>query len=414
MINDTTRTILHCDMNGFYASVELLDYPQYKNIPMAVCGNPDSRHGIILAKNDSAKKYKVTTGESLCIAQKKCPNLVCVQPHYDKYNKYSKLINQIYLRYTDMVEPFSIDESWLDVTASQSLFGDGIKIANDIRKTVKKELGLTLSAGVSYNKFLAKMGSEHKKPDATTFIDQNNLRTILWPKKIEEMFFVGKKTATLLKKAHIYTIGELAKSDKNVITSILGKNGGLIHNYANGIDNSPVAFFNQREKAKSIGHSITFSRNLTNIDEIKTGLSWLCDRVTMRLRHSKMKAAGIRVEIRYATFNEISKQKQFDQPTNFEKDFFRESFSMIEKIWQRQMPIRLLSVSAINLSDENAEEQLSMLSGFSIEERADHEKFERTMDDIRKKFGTSSIEFGRTLGCELGLSKDNKKFDYNK
>ena len=410
MINDTTRTILHCDMNGFYASVELLDYPQYRNVPMAVCGNPDSRHGIILAKNDLAKKYRVTTGETLGMAQKKCPTLVCVQPHHDKYNKYSKLINQIYLHYTDMVEPFSIDESWLDVTASLKLFGSGKVIADEIRETVKKELGLTLSAGVSYNKFLAKMGSEHKKPDATTVINQSNLQSLLWPKKIEEMFFVGKKTAAILKKAHIYTIGNLAKSDKQVIASLLGRNGGLIHDYANGIDNSPVALFHHREKAKSIGHSITFSRNLTNLDEIKTGLSWLCDRVTMRLRKAEMKAAGLRVEIRYATFNEISKQKQFDQPTNFEKDFFRESFTMIEKMWQRQMPIRLLSVSAINLVDENAEEQLSMLSGFSVEEREEHEKFERTLDDIRKKFGTSSIEFGRTLSGGLGLSRDNKKF----
>lgn len=409
MINDTSRTILHCDMNGFYASVELLDYPQYRNVPMAVCGNPDSRHGIILAKNDLAKKYRVTTGETLGIALKKCPTLVCVEPHHDKYRKYSKLINQIYLRYTDMVEPFSIDESWLDVTASQSLFGTGVEIANEIRKTVKEELGLTLSAGVSYNKFLAKMGSEHKKPDATTVINQNNMKTLLWPKKIEDMFFVGKKTSAVLKKAHIFTIGELAESDRNVISSLLGRNGDLIHDYANGIDNSPVAMFDQRERAKSIGHSITFSRNLTNLDEIKTGLSWLCDRVTMRLRKAGMKAAGLRVEIRYATFNEISRQKQFNQPTNFEKDFFKESFTMIDKMWQRQMPIRLLSVSAINLSDENDEEQLSMLSGFSVEERQEHEKFERTLDDIRNKFGTSSIEFGRTLSGNLGLSKNNKK-----
>ena len=411
MINDTTRTILHCDMNGFYASVELLDYPQYKNVPMAVCGNPDNRHGIILAKNDLAKKYKINTGETLGMAQKKCPTLVCVEPHHNKYRKYSKLINQIYLRYTDMVEPFSIDESWLDVTASKSLFGTGKDIADEIRQTVKEELGLTLSAGVSYNKFLAKMGSEYKKPDATTVIDQSNLQSLLWPKNIENMFFVGKKTAAVLKKAHIYTIGELAKSDRSLITALLGRNGSLIHDYANGIDNSPVALFNQREKAKSIGHSITFSRNLTNLDEIKTGLTWLCDRVTMRLRKAKMKASGLRVEIRYATFNEISKQKQFDQPTNFEKDFFRESFNIIDKLWQRQIPIRLLSVSAINLVDENAEEQLSMLSGFSIKERETHEKFERTLDEIRNKFGTNSIEFGRTLSGNLGISGDNKKFE---
>ena len=204
------RVILHCDMNGFFASVELLDYPQLRDKPMAVCGNPENRHGIILAKNEIAKKYGVVTAETLWQARKKCPDLQVVPPHHDKYKHYSRMINDIYLRFTDMVEPFSVDESWLDVTASLKLFGAGKEIADTIRQTVKKELGLTLSVGVSYNKIFAKMGSDYKKPDATTIITRENFKNLLWPLDIHEMFFVGDATAARLHECGIKTIGELA------------------------------------------------------------------------------------------------------------------------------------------------------------------------------------------------------------
>ena len=193
------RVILHCDMNGFFASVELLDYPHLKDKPMAVCGNPENRHGIILAKNEIAKKYGVITAETLWQAKKKCPDLHVVPPHHSKYRYYSHLINDIYLRYTDMVEPFSVDESWLDVTGSTKLFGSGKEIADTIRKTVRDEIGLTLSAGVSYNKIFAKMGSDYKKPDATTVITRENFRILLWPMDISSIFFVGKINAENLR-----------------------------------------------------------------------------------------------------------------------------------------------------------------------------------------------------------------------
>ena len=204
------RVILHCDMNGFFASVELLSHPELRDRPMAVCGSPDKRHGIILAKNEPAKKAGVVTAETVWQALKKCPDLQFVPPHMSKYKHYSRLINEIYQRFTDMVEPFSIDESWLDVTASQSLFGSGREIADTIRETVKKELGLTLSAGVSFNKIFAKMGSEYKKPDATTLITRENYKDILWPLPARDMFFVGKATAQKLAAAGISTIGDIA------------------------------------------------------------------------------------------------------------------------------------------------------------------------------------------------------------
>ena len=289
------RVILHCDMNGFFASVELLDYPQLRDKPMAVCGNPDNRHGIILAKNEIAKQYGVVTAETLWQAKKKCPDLQTVPPHHSKYRHYSRLINDIYLRYTDMVEPFSVDESWLDVTGSLKLFGTGRQIADEIRETVKKELGLTLSAGVSFNKIFAKMGSDYKKPDATTVITRENFRSLLWPMEIDSLFFVGKVTARKLRDFGIRTIGDLAASDRNAMISILGKQGGVIHDYANGLDTTPVLRFDQREKIKSVGNGTTFSRNLQSRDDIKTAVTGLSDTVASRLRKYKMKAFGVKV-----------------------------------------------------------------------------------------------------------------------
>ena len=264
------RVILHCDMNSYYASVELLDRPDLDGKPVAVCGNPESRHGIILAKNELAKKSGVITAETIWQAKKKCPDLVLVPPHHDKYKEYSKRINKIYLDYTDMVEPFSIDESWLDVTASQRLFGSGKEIADTIRNRVKNELGLTLSAGVSYNKVFAKMGSDYKKPDATTVITRANFSDLLFSKPVNELFFVGFATAEKLKSINIHTIGDLARANPVALESLLGKQGKVLHKYANGIDDSPVSLFNQREKIKSVGNGMTFTHNLTKEGQLPT------------------------------------------------------------------------------------------------------------------------------------------------
>ena len=214
MGNNRDRTILHCDMNSFFASVELLERPELADVPMAVSGDPEHRHGIILAKNDIAKSYGVVTAETIWQARSKCPDLHLVRPHHKKYAAFSEKINRIYYRYTDMVEPFSIDESWLDVTASRRLFGTGKEIADSIRRTVKEELGLTLSAGVSFNKIFAKMGSEYKKPDATTVISRENFKDILWPLPAGEFFTVGRSSARKLAQYGIRTVGDIACSDK--------------------------------------------------------------------------------------------------------------------------------------------------------------------------------------------------------
>lgn len=407
------RTILHCDMNGFYASVELLDYPQYKNIPMAVCGDPKSRHGIILAKNEPAKKFGIKTAETIWQAKKKCPSLVCVPPHHDKYSKYSKMINEIYLRYTDMVEPFSIDESWLDVSASLTLFGSGKEIADQIRETVKKELGLTLSAGVSFNKIFAKMGSEYKKPDATTVITRENYKKIIWPMDISEMFFVGKATADKLKTAGIHTIGDLANTSRPLLVSMLGKHGGMLYDYANGLDEEPVSLYSDREIIKSVGHGMTFTRNITGNEDIKAALSGLCDKVASRLRKNKMRAWGVKVDIKDPDFNVVSKQKQLDAAINTAEDISIASYELITSFWPLDRPIRLLTVTAINLVDENEAQQLSFFDTENTQRRQRAESVERTLDMIRDKYGSSSIGFGRTVNNDIGIKykESNKEHD---
>ena len=396
------RVILHCDMNGFFASVELLDYPELRDKPMAVCGDPESRHGIILAKNEIAKRYGIVTAETLWQARKKCPDLQTVPPHHKKYQHYSRLINEIYLQYTDMVEPFSVDESWLDVTASQKLFGNGKQIADKIRHQVKKELGLTLSAGVSFNKIFAKMGSDYEKPDATTVITQENYKNILWPLDIRDLFFVGKATADKLQGIGIHTIGQLAESDRHTVTALLGKQGNIIHDYANGLDQTPVSRFDEREDVKSIGNGSTFRRNLEGIQDIRTAVIALSDTVAVRLRQKKKKAFGVKVDIKDPSLKVISRQQQLDNPTNLAENIADTAVSIIEKSWNLRHPIRMLTVTAINLCPEDQAQQLSLFSSENIQNETG-EKMERTMDDIRKKFGRNAITFGRIIKNDIGL-----------
>ena len=396
------RVILHCDMNGFYASVELLDRPDLDGKPVAVCGDPESRHGIILAKNELAKRAGVVTAETIWQAKKKCPDLELVRPHRQKYTHYSKLINQIYLRYTDLVEPFSIDESWLDVTASQNLFGSGKQIADEIRRTVCEETGLTLSAGVSWNKIFAKLGSDYKKPDATTEISRENYRDIVWPLPARDMIFVGKSTSDKLLKSGIKTIGDMARSDPKLLTSLLGKQGQMLWNYANGYDNAPVARYGESEPVKSVGNGITFRRNLMCEDDIITAVTGLSDTVASRLRHHKLKAFGVKVDIKDPSFTTISRQKQLFVPTNLASELAQASMELIHESWRPGAPIRMLTITGINLCDETVEEQISLFAGDNHSHQQG-EKIERTMDDIRSRFGSAAITFGGVLGNDLGI-----------
>lgn len=397
-------------MNGFYASVELLSLPELRGKPMAVCGNPDNRHGIILAKSEEAKAYGIVTAETVWQAKKKCPGLILVRPHHEKYSSYSKKINQIYERFTDQVEPFSIDESWLDVTGSMRLFGSGKEIGDRIRAVVKEELGLTLSVGVSFNKVFAKMGSEYKKPDATTLITRGNYQDILWPLPLRELFFVGGVTAEKLEKAGLKTIGDLAKYNRSLICSMLGKQGSILHDYANGIDDSPVCRSCERQKIKSVGNGMTFRRDLAGLDDIKTAILALSDTVAGRLRKYEMKCQGVKVDIKDPMFRTISRQKQLTLATNLAEEIGDAALELIRKSWNLKDPIRLLTITGINLADENEAEQLSIFATDN-RDRGKAEAIERTLDTIRKKYGGNAITFGGIINNDIGIDLYDEEED---
>lgn len=258
------RVILHCDLNCFFASVELLRYPALRDVPVAVCGDPESRHGIVLAKNEAAKQLGVKTAETIWQARQKAPHLITLPPHHGLYREYSQKVNAIYGQYTDLVEPFGIDESWLDITGSMHLFGgDGKAIADQLRQRLREELGLTISVGVSFNKIFAKLGSDYKKPDATTVIDRDNWQRIVWPLPVGDLLGVGRSTQKLLRQYGVETIGQLAAFPRETLETLMGKHGAQLHDYANGQENSPVRPQHEAEPVKSVGNGTTFPANLT-------------------------------------------------------------------------------------------------------------------------------------------------------
>lgn len=396
------RVILHCDMNGFYASVELLDHPELRDKPMAVSGDPDNRHGIILAKNQLAKEYGVVTAETIRKAKQKCPELQLVRPHMARYRYYCGLINAIYQRFTDMVEAFSIDESWLDVTASQKLFGSGRQIADTIRETVKAELGLTLSAGVSFNKTFAKMGSEYKKPDATTEITRENFKDMLWPLPAGDLFGVGKATTEKLRQAGIFTIGDIANSSKDFLIAMFGKQGAVIWDHANGIDDDPVSRFDEKEQIKSVGNGITFKRDLSTSSDIVVAVKGISDTVAGRLRKYGLKACGVKVDIKDPHFKVISRQKQLVSPTWLAEEIADAANEIISCSWRKGSPIRMITITGINLTEQGSQEQLSLF-GTDIDTREKMEKMELTMDAVRKKYGSGAIGFASVMSNDLGI-----------
>ncbi|NMA64619.1 MAG: DNA polymerase IV [Clostridiaceae bacterium] len=401
------RTILHCDCNGFYASVECLLNPELKNVPMAVCGNPENRHGIILAKNELAKKYNIQTAETIWQAKRKCPHLTLVPPHHDEYEKYSKLVNKIYQQFTDKVEPFGIDESWLDVTNSLRLFGSGRQIADTLRKRIREEIGLTISVGVSFNKVFAKLGSDYKKPDATTIIDKNNFKSILYPLPVSRMLYVGKSAKKVLEKLHIHTIGDLANSDKNLIVSRLGKLGETIHDYANGIDDEPVRSIEDPREIKSVGNGMTFKRNLTGISDIKVSVNTLADQVASRMRKYGVKCSTIQVTIKDPDFKVITRQRPLLTPTYLAKEIAQTSLEIILSYWNIKAPIRMLTITGLNLLPEDAPigEQITFGDLGKEDIRKKREKLETAIDMIRDKFGKNSVSIASTIDNDLGIDE---------
>ena len=396
------RVILHCDGNSFFASVEAALNPEYKNVPMAVCGSTENRHGIVLAKNELAKKYGIKTAETVYAAKKKCPGLVVVPPHHDKYLEFSRRVNEIYAKYTDAVEPFGIDESWLDVTASQKLFGSGEQIAEMIRKDVKDTIGITVSIGVSFNKVFAKLGSDYKKPDAITVISRENYRDIVFPLPVGDLLFIGKKTEAVLATMGIRTIGDLASASPDLLRMKLGKTGEMISRYARGEDDSKVA--PEREDAKSVGNGFTFRRDLVSKDDCRVGIEFLSEEIGRRLRSMGMKCSTVQLSIKDDYLRTVQRQRTINPPTDIAKEIAARAYEIFLGEWSEGKPVRMLTVTATNLvHSELSCEQIDMFATTDNAARDKNKKIEETLDKIRQKHGWSSVLSGSILDNDIGI-----------
>ena len=402
------RVILHSDCNSFFASVETALNPAYKDVPMAVCGSVEARHGIVLAKNELAKRFGVQTAETVYSAKKKCPGLVIASPHYSEYERYSKAVNDIYKRYTDAVEPFGIDESWLDVTHSERLFGSGIEIAERIRREVKQTLGITVSIGVSFNKAFAKLGSDYKKPDAITVIDETNFKDIVYPLPASTLLYVGEKTKNVMTRLGIKTIGDIARADLALLRLHFGKMADVLHSYALGEDDSPVLSEAMQAERKSIGNGFTFKHDLVSIEEIKLGIEYLAEELGRKLRQSSMKAGVVQLTIKDEFLKSIQRRRQLQRPTDIAREISALAMRIFFDEWKLGKPIRMLTVTVLNLTPADAiSEQIDIfaLDGDADRDRA--KKREETIDKIRSKFGKTSILSASYIKNNIGI------FDFN-
>lgn len=400
------RTILHIDCDNFYASVECLYNPDFRGKPLAVAGDPENRHGIILAKNNLAKKYGVQTGDPLWLAKQKCRNIIFCPPHYDRYLRFSKIAREIYYEYTDKVESFGLDENWLDVTGSRA--GSGKVIADQLRTRIKSELGITASVGVSFNKVFAKLGSDMHKPDGTTVIPYDSFKEIVWPLPVKDLLYVGSATQRKLQRLYIRTIGDLAQCSAEHLRYHLGKNGIMLWRFANGLDNSPVCNIGAKSLIKSIGNSTTAPRDLQNDQDVKITLYTLCESVAARLRENGFLCSTVQIGIRDKELYAFQRQGKLEKPSNTAKIIFNKAFALYKKNHLSGKPVRSLSVRACNLRLEN-DIQLSFLPEEMKSQQLD--SLERAMDDIRRRFGHFSVQRGIML-ADRALSKVNPKEEH--
>jgi len=384
-----TRTILHCDMNNFYASVECMLNPSLKGKPVAVGGDVENRHGIILAKNYPAKKYGVTTGEALWQAKQKCRDLIIVPPNYEEYLKYSRLAREIYAQYTDQIEPYGMDECWLDMTGSVGLYGDGEQIANRIRQQIRFELGLTISAGVSFNKIFAKLGSDMKKPDATTVIPKDGFEDVIFSLPASELLGVGRATEKVLNTYCIRTIGQLANASRQFLKARLGKCGELLHDYANGRDQSPVMTMSYEPPIKSVGHGITTKQDLETEAEVWNIMLALVQDIGHKLRVYEKAAGGVAIHIRDNELHSRQWQCQLPVRTYSAAVIAKAAFELFMRSYVWEKDIRSVTVRAINLTSSHTPEQLTFEADAEAVER--REKLEDVVEDIRGRFGKYAI-----------------------
>ena len=396
---------MHSDLNNFYASVECLNNPKLRNKFVAVCGSQEERHGIVLAKNQRAKMMGVQTGEAIWQAKQKCPDLVIVPPNFDEYLKYSRLVREVYYQYTDLIEPFGMDECWLDVTGSTGLFGDGSQIAHKIRECVKKEIGLTVSVGVSFNKIFAKLGSDIKKPDAVTCIEKDSFKERVWNLPASNLLGVGRATAARLGKYNIKTIGELANTNPKYLKNWFGVNGVKLWRYANGFDDSRVAPFDYKSPIKSIGHGITCVADLVNDYEVWRVMLELTQDISRKLRANELLAGGVSIAVKDNTLFYKEYQCKMNIPTHSTMEIAKEAFNLFQKNYNWQNNIRAVTVRVIQLMSKHIPRQISLLSDETKRDKT--EKIESAMEKIRERFGKQAV----TYACLLGDLKMPKTKD---
>ena len=383
------RVILHSDCNSFYASVECLYHPELRDKPVAVGGDAQQRKGIILAKNQLAKQFNIKTGEALWQAKQKCPELVILKPNFSLYSRFSEMARQIYLEYTDRVEPFGLDEAWLDVTETAARNGGGKAIAEEIRNRIKNELGITVSIGVSFNKIFAKLGSDYKKPDAVTVIDRENYKSIVFPLPVSDLLYVGRNTQKKLMSMGINTIGALAACPPETLSLSFGKTGLLLHSFANGDECSPVALYGCLEPVKSVGNSTTAPHDLTTRDEAKIIFMVIADSVSRRLREQGLSGRVITVSVRDNNLQWVSRQHKIPHYTCNTSDINYYAMKLFDEFYNWARPIRGLGITVSELCSEIPPEQCGFMPDDAHREK--NEQLDKTVSVLKKRFGTDSV-----------------------
>lgn len=392
------RIILHCDLNNFFASVSLLSNPTLYDMPVAVCGSVEARHGIVLAKNEIAKKFGVKTAETVWEAKRKCKDLVTLAPDYKKYHEYSCAAQKIYQRYTDLVEPFGIDECWLDVTGSTMLFGSGEQIAERIRKEIKQELGITISVGVSFNKVFAKLGSDMKKPDAITVISRENFKQKVWHLPVSDLLFVGKSTADKLNASGIFTVGDITKCEDAMLTRLLGKNGIQLKTYALGEDNSPVTPVKEDDLPKSIGRSVTPPNDINTPEQVWKIYIGIAEEISEILHSKGLYAATVQVHTRDTNLKTKEFSRTLQNPINTSILIAKQGMQLFNEGYNWDLPLRSVGLRVMNLKGDNIAFQQSIFSSEKSEEQA--EKIENSILEVRKKFGKQSLKRGTSCSAD--------------
>ena len=386
------RIVFHIDVNSAYLSWEAVarlkagETVDLREIPAAVGGDIETRHGVILAKSIPAKKYGVTTGEPVVDALRKCPDLTLVKPHHQMYREQSRAFIAILQQYSDVIEQFSVDEAFVDMTGSGRLFGTPVEAAHRIRKQIYEELGFTVNIGVSSNKLLAKMASDFQKPDRVHTLFPEEIEQKMWILPVRDLFFVGKAAERRLWSLGIRTIGNLAHTDPQVLSRVLKKHGEVLWRYANGIDDSPVEI--EPADAKGYSNSTTLSFDVTSGADAKSVLRRLTDQVCQRIRQDDVRVETVTVQIRFNDLTCASHQCALPAATNITKEIFDTVCQLFDEMWDGT-PIRLLGVSTTKVSREDMGRQMSL---FDDTDYAKLEKLDKAMDSIRMRFGSGAVQ----------------------